>query len=596
MTTRSPALSLENALYGLIFLAALGLRLLNLGAHPLNDGEAHEALAVLAQLRGHADPTLVPSSPAYFFITYFSFLIFGASEAAARLGPALAGSVLVLVPSLFRDLLGRPAALAASGMLAVSASLLAASRSADGTLLVLLALAIVVGALWRFLQGGRTAWLLAAGAALGFGVAGGSSFVLGLLSLSGAGLILRWTLPRVAAGLRPAAARLWQERRPFFAAVGLSAVVVSTVALVYLPGLGALLDAWMGGLAGFVPAQTGRLPFELILFLVVDEPLVVILGAIGAARAFRTGHLLGQALSWFALVALALLLVYGNRQVIDVAWVAAPLALLAGYALFELLQAVWAPSELPLALVQAGVTAALLGFALLNLAALAETARTGSFAAYQLQIFGQTLRVPSLAQLGIAALAVALAFVIGYLVALGWSERAAQLGLVTALSGLLFAMTLAAGWGVTQRQPGSPAELWWAEPASPEVSLLVATLENVSNYSGAHPRDIDVTVQASETGLLAWALRDFPHASFVDRLDPVVTSPVVIAPLADQENPTLGSTYVGQDFDLRSRWTPDQTGPEWIVWLAYRQARTIVTEPVVLWVRQDLAQLQSTGN
>ena len=166
MTTRSPTLSLETALYGLIFLAVLGVRLLNLGAHPLNDVEAREALAVLAQLRGQADPALSPNSPAYFFITYFSFLVFGASEASARLGPALAGSALVLVPSLFRDLLGRPAALASSGVLAVSASLLAASRSADGTLPALLALAVAAGALWRFLRNGRTAWVLAAAAAL----------------------------------------------------------------------------------------------------------------------------------------------------------------------------------------------------------------------------------------------------------------------------------------------------------------------------------------------------------------------------------------------------------------------------------------------
>jgi hypothetical protein len=598
MNTRPATLTLEKTLYGGLFLIALGLRLLNLGAHPLNDVEAREALPVLMQMRGQADPAVIPSSPAYFFVTWLSFLLFGASEATARLGPALAGSALVLVPALFRDAIGRPAALAAGGVLAASASLLAAARSADGTILAVLALAVGVGAVWRFGQGGGQAWLFAAATALGMGVASGGAFLLGLLALVVTALILRWTQPGTAAGLRGVAARLASERRAFLAALGLAVVLISTVGLVYLRGLGVLLDAWLGGLAGFSPAAGGRLPLEVLLFLVVYEPLIVVFGAIGAVRAFRSGSTAGQALTWFSLVALALLVIYGGRQMPDVLWAAAPLGVLAGWALVDLLGEAWARSEAPLAAAQVGVAIALLGFALLNVASLAEATRTsgGGFAAYVVQLFGRSIQVPALAQLGIALLALALVFVIAYLIALGWSDRAARLGLTTTFGGLLLVMTLGAGWGVTQRQPGSPAELWWAQPASPDVKRLMETLGNVSNYTVGNTHDIEVTVQAPGTGLLAWALRDFPHARFVDRLDPVVTSPVVIAPLADQENPTLGSSYVGQDFTLRATWSLDQTAAEWVTWLAYRQTQTLFTEPVVLWVRQDVAQLRSTGN
>jgi hypothetical protein len=378
----------------------------------------------------------------------------------------------------------------------------------------------------------------------------------------------------------------------------LAVILVATVGLIYLRGLGALLDAWLGGLAGISPAAGGRAPLDLLVFLVVYEPLAVVFGIVGAVRAFRLGSVAGQALAWFSLVSLALVVLYGARQAADLAWVAAPLAVLAGWALLDLVREAWAPVELPLAGVQAGVAVALLGFALLNFAALAETARGGgaSFSVFVVQLFGRSLQVPSLAQLGIAALALLLVFVIGYLVALGWSEQAARLGLVAAFGGLLLAMTVGASWGVTRRQPSSPAELWWAQPASADVRRLMATLGNVSNYTVGNATDIEVTVQAPETGLLAWALRDFPYARFVDRLDPVVTSPVVIAPLADQENPTLGSSYVGQDFTLRATWHTDLSGPEWIAWLAYRQPNNIVAEPVVLWVRQDVAALRSTGN
>jgi hypothetical protein len=442
------------------------------------------------------------------------------------------------------------------------------------------------------------AWLFAAAVALGFGLAGGGQFLIGLLALVVTALIVRWTQPDAAALWRPLPARAGGSGRAFWLTVALAAVLVSTVALTYLRGLGALLDSWLGGFTGFAPSAGGRAPLDLLVFLVVYEPLAVVFGVVGAVRAFRSGRVAGQALAWFSLVALALVVLYGGRQAADLAWVAAPLAVLAGWAVVDLVREAWAPSELPLAGVQVGIAVALLGFALLNVAALAESARGGgaAFPAFVVQLLGRSLQVPSLAQLGIAALALVLVFVIGYLLALGWSERAARLGLVAAFGGLLLVITVVAGWGITRRQPGSPAELWWAQPASADVRRLMATLANVSNYTVGNTHDIEVTVQGPETGLLAWALRDFPHARFVDRLDPVVSSPVVIAPLADQENPTLGSSYVGQDFNLRSTWRTDLSGPEWVAWLAYRQPRTIVAEPVVLWVRQDVAALRSTGN
>src|SRR5260221_4353459 len=136
-----PAITLEWFLYGLIVAAALLLRLAQLGAHPLNDVEAREALSVLHQVRGLADANLEPHSPAYFFITFFSFLLFDASSATARLAPALAGTAPGFAPPFFRDQLTRGGALAASGLLAISSSLVAASRSVDGTLLAVLGLA-----------------------------------------------------------------------------------------------------------------------------------------------------------------------------------------------------------------------------------------------------------------------------------------------------------------------------------------------------------------------------------------------------------------------------------------------------------------------
>ncbi|MCC7360200.1 MAG: hypothetical protein IT317_12020 [Anaerolineales bacterium] len=597
-----PSLSLEAALYLLIFFVALALRLYHLGAHPLNDAEARQALSALNLLRG-ADVTPGAHSPAYLFLSYLLFLLFGASDAAARFGPALAGAALALTPALYRDRLGRPTALALSGLLAVSATLLAASRSADGLIFAVLALAFTLGALreWgakgSWLGGGARAWLFLTAIGLGLGIASGGRLLLGLLALALVGVIWRWTGPDQGAAIKALLGPVLRERRLFALTAALSALVIATIALVSLRGLGVLLDSWLAALAGFVPAAAGsRSPVEVLLFLVVYEPLLLIFGLIGAVRAFRTGDGLGQALAWFALVALTLIVLYSARQVADLAWVVLPLAGLAARALAHYLRDLTNRAEWPLAAAQAGLTTALLGFAQLNLAGLAQSARnTGAFTTIGVPVLGQTYQVSALAQLGIAGLAVTLTFVIAYLLALGWSAAAARLGLAAAGAVFLLGATLSAGWGLTQRGPGSPAELWWAVPASPDVGRLMTTLTDVSNYTVGNPHDIELTVQAEDDGLLAWALRNFTHASFVDRLDPVIDSPVVIAPLDTTSNPTLGSAYVGQAFTLRSTWTPDLSRPEWVVWLVFRVAPTQVNEPAVLWVRQDVQQLQTPG-
>jgi hypothetical protein len=70
---------------------------------------------------------------------------------------------------------------------------------------------------------------------------------------------------------------------------------------------------------------------------------------------------------------------------------------------------------------------------------------------------------------------------------------------------------------------------------------------------------------------------------------------VVITP-TDQKNPTLGSAYVGQRFSLRATWVPKLSLPEWVGWAAYRRVSGETADLAILWVRQDIQQLKSTGS
>jgi hypothetical protein len=252
----------------------------------------------------------------------------------------------------------------------------------------------------------------------------------------------------------------------------------------------------------------------------------------------------------------------------------------------------------PLAAAQMGLSIALLVFAGLNVATFGEMIQEGRAAQplSQTIFLGQTFSVPSFAQLGVAVVAVLLVLVLAYLFGMGWSARAAQFGL-TVIGGLaLLGMTVASGSGLTVRNTASPAELWWDQPADRDVRLLQKTLQTVSNYSTGEPNTIDVTVLvAGEPGsLLRWTLRDFARAVFVDRLGAEINSPVVITPLAEQ-NPALGSAYVGQDFRLRQHFAWPQGSLAWVNWLAYRRTPAPAADTVILWVRQDVQKLQSTG-
>jgi hypothetical protein len=425
--------------------------------------------------------------------------------------------------------------------------------------------------------------------ALGVALAGGGTsvtalLILGLLML----VVLRSQLAEML-DVRAAWARLLEERWTALVTLSLSVVVVATVGLTYRAGLGALAGSWLDWLLGFAAtAQSGRSIFLIPVFLLVYEPLVLVFGLIGAVRSFLKGDSAGQVLAGAALIGLMFVLFYSGREAADVIWLVVPLAALAAKAIVEIVAIHAAREEWPLAAALAGILVALLGFASLNVIRYAEQARFQA----PLERVGLGTVLAGAPNLLLAGLAIGVAGLVTYLFAAGWSARAALTGASLTGAGALLAMTLGAGWGLAQLRPTDPVELWWARPTSDDVRRLVSTLTDVSNFSVGQENEIEVTVQADPDGALAWALRDFSKAAYVDELGAFIDSPVVIAPEAAQ-NPALGSAYVGQDFPLLRLWFPDSLfANEQLNWLVTRRA-PVQSERVILWVRQDIQQLRT---
>jgi len=139
------------------------------------------------------------------------------------------------------------------------------------------------------------------------------------------------------------------------------------------------------------------------------------------------------------------------------------------------------------------------------------------------------------------------------------------------------------------RRDSDPREIIVASPTSRGLFDLLETLERVSSKETGDPRTIAVTIHQGAGPALAWYLRDFDNVEFVAQLGPSVDTPVVIAPAEEQE-PTLGANYSGQDFVLASSWKPQGlSGPDLMEWLFYRRAPTpMQTNSVILWVKQEL--------
>ncbi|MBM2844581.1 MAG: rane protein of unknown function, partial [Anaerolineales bacterium] len=303
MSEDEARLSLRHLLFAAIFLLALGMRLSHLGAMPLDDAEATQAL--WAAEGTPEDSVFWPqvdgsgSSAAYQTATWAIFQLGGGSEATARLFPAVVGALIVLPPWLLRRRLGLAGALLAAFLLAMSPTLVATSRTSDGTSGAMVAAALGAAALILALDeqwSPRQAMALLAGAvALGF--ASGPAFYLGLLSLAPAAGLMLATTPRLWAGGEWGRVR---AKLPAAIGTGILGAIVLAVAGGLLPrGLTALAEGLRVWLLDWI-GPGGMHALSPLAILAAYEPLVLVFGILGAVAAIRGRDSLSVGAAWWA--------------------------------------------------------------------------------------------------------------------------------------------------------------------------------------------------------------------------------------------------------------------------------------------------------
>jgi hypothetical protein len=287
-------ITIEIAFYTLIFLAALALRLTNLGQPPLLESEANWAFQAWQLSQGESIP--VASQVAYLSLTEGLFSFFTGTNFLARLWPAFIGSLLIWLPYLFRKELTRMPALILAGGLALAPTLVPVSRISGGPIPALTFLLLSVGAFHKM----KIPWAIFL---LGLGLFSGPGFWIGFLLLAIAVLVCKLVI-----GFDPG--DYLKPRMEYFREKPQNWLVSSTPALLGLLVIGSFflrnfqgITAWAGSLLEFFRSWGGSAGLSIASFLVffaVKNPLILIFGIVGFIRAWLTNERLGKGLAiWF---------------------------------------------------------------------------------------------------------------------------------------------------------------------------------------------------------------------------------------------------------------------------------------------------------
>ena len=251
-------LTLEHALYLLIFLLSIIMHLWGLGDRAMHHDETLHADYSFSILRGLGfthDPLL--HGPFLYFWTAFIYFLFGDSDRTARLAAVLFGCVLTVLPFLMRREMGRGAALAASALMLVSPVIMYVGRFIRHDIFAVTFEMLTFVAVVRYLSTREAPWLYLGAAALG----------LMFTTMETVYLYLVIFVPLIIA------LALWRLWRPGIAVLAGLAILIALVMFVF-PGQPARPSAssdtvnYVGG--GFICPQAGSaIPSNVML---VNKP------------------------------------------------------------------------------------------------------------------------------------------------------------------------------------------------------------------------------------------------------------------------------------------------------------------------------------
>jgi uncharacterized protein (TIGR03663 family) len=515
---------------------ALALRVAGLGRAPLSSAEAQEAMASWDAVHAGAR-TASGYTPLLFVLNSALFAVCGASDALARLGPALCGTLLVLSPLAFRRQLGRLAALIAGAILALSPTAMVASRQLNGTVFAVTGATLALAEFLRYRAAGQRRYLLTAAGAAALALSTGGDAITTFVSilLAGAVVLLIWP---------DALERDWYARlrsdlhAAWLVLAGVLAALVAGLGW-HPAGLGALGDSLAHWPERF--RSGGSAVLSPLGLLALYEPLALLFGVGGLVHAARRGSRFGALLGLWAAAQLAVLTLSPAGHPLEALGCVLPLACLAGVAVAAVLGVVTNPQDWPAVRLYLPIVIVLWGYFYLTLMRYANTADSSD--------------------LLLALLVGLMQVLLAALFALATQPSRAAIAFAAATGLVLLVVTVSAGWGVAFVRATDPREPLLAQPTADEVRDLQHTLRELSWAETGLPSTLRLALEEPSSPVLRWYLRDFAGLeSYVPGSGAVLPEVIVTA---RRELLLTDSRYIGQDFALARRWDPRTVECAW---------------------------------
>ena len=605
--------TVEQALYAILFVVALGLRLYSLGdlnaVSPLEAAQIWPAWldqsASSLEESGLPEPR-PPASPLLHTVQRALFLITGGGSSFwARFGPACAGAGLVLAAWGLRRRMGRGAALVAAALFAFDPWLLSFSRMADGATLSVLTGVLLLAALFDGRKDGPQVDRLAVTGGL-FLISGPLAWLLLPVLLYALYLLKGGPLAELAQS---------QSRRAAVICAG-TVVVGSTGLFSNLSGLSAIGESvgaavahlvGSSGAAGILLADHSYSVEWALLRLLVDEPFVLLFGLSGMAIALygtavsavdksRQNVNEGEAVEtekgvlvddiWLNVLAVGvawglLLFLLPGLTPVNLLVTGLPLLLLAAGTASRMLRAVPVgmlirdSSRMP-ALATMGI---LLITAFFWTGTISVSLRDGNFDARLATFY---LLIPALG-----------AFFVW------WSGERASLHVFgfLALSALLLAQA-SSSWMLNLRPEYDHSRTLYAETSDSGMALLAEDIAKLSSLRTGDPREASVYLQVEYSYLpfFYWNLRSMRDLRWHPGID--LTGVEADALVVTQgtsgnggDSDMLPAGFVGSSYSVTQRWLPTELESPGAVlrWMLYRERQQIpgatpVRREVDLWV------------
>lgn len=555
-------------------------RLPGLSKRPIDNSEAISALNA-AQLTTDPAPYWLDQtqarsvSPLYEWLTAAVFQVSGSGEGAARLFPAIAGILFVLLPLGFLRAEAKATLLLGALFLALSPVAISLSRAAGGTMLsaLLLCAFVLTMTLSRDQDSADRSAILAA-ILIGGALSAGEPAFHGLFSLIIAGVLVRWLYPEIWRFY--SASRVFEQLLKYLWLSPIVAILLATgmgMSRLGLSGIGESFVTWLNGWIPF--GQLSALGF--LAAGISYEPLLFILGAAGIILVRkRADDFAKLSISW-ALGALLSGLIYPGRSAQELLWVLIPSSFLAALFTSELITRLTQRVDWPHVFSLVAISLVLISSAVVTI--------IGYVNGYlQQMLVGDDVLI------GVAlfAMFLLLSSVI-VLFGLGWSWDVVWDGLGIVLILMTLALSISSAWKLEHDRQLGFRTLWESDSPSANGRYFDNTIENASLALTGSLTAAPVHIDGEPNPSLIWHVRHHPRYF---NPDPTLqAAPPIIIARAEAGLGEYGAEYFGQKITMTfERAWYGLLPPDFFRWSVTNSAPTAPTGWVVF-VRSDIIAL-----